>query len=83
MKVRLVLIASFLLGLAGVTPLASAQNDEDLLVRNADGRLRGYAESGVVIDAGDTPVYAYFAFAGLALVATIVFFKDARRTHLD
>jgi hypothetical protein len=77
------LVAIFAGSLLLGSDLASAQNEQDFLVRNADGRLRGYPETDVILESGDSPVYAYFAFAGLALVSMIVLFKDARRTHLD
>ncbi len=71
--------------MSGVFPAsASAQaTDADKLIRDADGRLRGYHETNVVSDAGDKAIGAYFAFVALTLVAGLALFKDARRTHLD
>jgi len=80
---RVVLAAAFLL-LPAAPALAQFGNEElDRRVREADGRLRGYNETDVVLEGGDSPVYAYAAFIGLALVCTAVLFKDARRSHLD
>ena len=74
-------VAGLLLALPAA---ASAQygNDDDSLVRKADGRLRGYEGSGHVLDTTGT-FLTYFAFAGLTLLTAGVMFKSARRTHLD
>lgn len=70
--------------LALPTP-AMAQYGDDAegdLIRDADGRLRGYEQSGIVLEGGST-FLPYAAFFGLAVVAAGVMFKSARRTHLD
>ena len=72
--------AALLFALPSVASAAS--DDPEIMVRNADGRLRGYNEM-VVLEGGDTPLLPYLAFVGLTLFATVFLFKDAKRTHLD
>ncbi len=81
-RLGLVAVALFLLAPA---PMASAQlnEEESKRIRDADGRLRGYNETNVVLEGGDSYFGPYFAFAGLTLLATVFLFKDAKRTHLD
>lgn len=64
---------------------AEAQSNEELdkKIRDADGRLRGYNESDVVLEGGDSYFLPYVVFAGLTFVAMVFMFKDAKRTHLD
>ena len=66
---------------AGV--LAQEDNDaRDKRIREADGRIRGYQEDGVVLESGSS-AFPYFAFVALAALGAGVMFKSARRTHLD
>src|SRR5690606_22595712 len=76
-----------LLGLVLMLPTALpapalAQVNRDEAVKEADGRLRGYTQNGVVLNESSTAL-TYFAFIGLALLSMGVMFKLARRTHLD
>ena len=64
---------------------AFAQEDNDARdkrIREADGRIRGYQEDGVVLEGGSS-AFPYFAFVALAALGAGVMFKSARRTHLD
>ncbi len=76
-----------LLGLVLMLPTALpapalAQVNRDEALKEADGRLRGYTQNGIVLNESSTAL-TYFAFIGLTLLSMGVMFKLARRTHLD
>lgn len=79
------LVAVTLLVCLGTPTTAYAQpqmSEEDIVISEADARLRGYEERNVVVP-GRAVALAYFAFVGLAVIAAGVMFKSSRRTHLD
>ena len=60
---------------------AHAQDDDEL--ETPDARYEGYAgTTNVALEPGSTAV-TYLLFAGLAVLAVGVMFKDAKRSHLD
>lgn len=75
------MIVAALLALPG-TAMAQYGDEEEDIIRDADGRLRGYAESGVVLEESST-FLTYATLAGLSIVAAGIMFKSSRRTHLD
>jgi hypothetical protein len=58
--------------------LAATDEEQELM----EGRLEGYANSVRLEDPGSTAPY-WLLLVGLGVVALIVLFKDAKRTHLD
>lgn len=71
--------------LAFLTPvllpvLSWAKTDEEL--EAGEARLEGYAQAVKLEEAGSTALY-WLLLVGLGVVALIVLFKDAKRTHLD
>lgn len=78
------MITAALLGVGAMPSAAMAQygDSEEDIIRDADGRLRGYTESGVVFPESST-FLTYLTLGGLTLVAVGVMFKSSRRTHLD
>lgn len=85
-RVRSTLRALLVIGalLLLLTPgTAFAQYGDEEGIDDADARLRGYEEQGVVVPGGSAIPLAYFAFIGLTIVAAGVMFKSSRRTHLD
>jgi hypothetical protein len=63
--------------LPAVTLAASVEEQEA-----GEARLEGYANSVRLADPGSTAPY-WLLLVGLGIVALIVLFKDAKRTHLD
>ena len=62
--------------------LAQYGDEPQDVIRDADGRLRGYEESDVVLDHSGT-FLTYLTFVGLTLLGVGVMFKSSRRSHLD
>ncbi len=84
--IRLSRVLLFALALVLVMPAATAlaQSDSDYtdLLEEADGRLRGYEQMGVVMKDSSTAL-TYAALIGLTVLAAGLLFKASRRTHLD
>ncbi len=79
----LFIAAALSLPVLAAPQFALAQNqDEDALYEDADGRLRGYDGTSVILP-DDSTALTYMALVVLAIVAIGVMFKTANRTHLD
>ena len=76
---RWLLLACLCLGaVLSVAPSAARAQEEEIKM---DARLEGY--QGNVSVSNDSTALMWLLFVFLAVVATAVLFKDAKRTHLD
>lgn len=78
-KLTITIILTLPLWLAS---LAAAQQSQEALYEGADGRLRGYEGTGIVLEETHIAV-TYLALIALSTIAVGVLFKSARRSHLD
>jgi len=74
-KLMAVVIA---LSAVGAMPLPARGDDAP---KSYDGRLDDFVKP-VTLDNGGTAL-TYFIWVGLSVVAVLVLFKDAKRSHLD
>lgn len=81
-RLTLGLLTAVLLTMPATAMAQYGDDPETERIRDADGRLRGYTERGIVLEGGSV-FLPYLAFFGLAVVGAGVMFKSARRTHLD
>jgi hypothetical protein len=77
----MLVVLAMVLPTVGSPSIASAQDQEEIY-ENADGRLRGYEASGVMLEEQSIAL-TYLALIALAALAIGVTFKSARRSHLD
>jgi hypothetical protein len=68
------------LALSAMAFAAKGGNEEDM--EAWEGRLEGYGQAVRLENPGSTALY-WLLLMGLGVVALIVLFKDAKRTHLD
>jgi hypothetical protein len=68
------------LGLSAMAFAAKSGNEEEM--ESWEGRLEGYTQTVRLENSGSTAPY-WLLLIGLGVVALIVLFKDAKRTHLD
>jgi hypothetical protein len=74
------MLAMFLLVVTLTFAPGTARAD-DTAAKSFDGRLDDYNKP-VTLDSGGTAL-TYFIWVGLGVLALIVTFKDAKRSHLD
>jgi hypothetical protein len=75
---RKLLVIAITLATMGAGSISAFADDN---VKSYDGRLDDYNKN-VTLDSGGTAL-TYFTWAGLGLIALVVLFKDAKRSHLD